>query len=46
MPTGDLTFIRVISKRKRTDAGLYQCVAVNRVGKAVSRNATLQVGGK
>jgi len=46
MPSGNLTFIRVIQKKKKTDTGKYQCVAVNRAGKAMSNTANLIVGGK
>lgn len=45
MPKGDLTFIRVVHNRRRSDSGIYQCVATNRHGIVYSRNATLQVGG-
>lgn len=46
MPSGNLTFIRVIQKKKKTDTGKYQCVAENRAGKTTSREAELFVGGK
>ena len=45
MPSGNLTFIRVIQKKRRSDSGKYQCVAVNTAGKAISNTATLIVGG-
>lgn len=45
MPSGNLTFIRVIQKKRRTDSGQYQCVAVNKVGETKSKAATLLVGG-
>ncbi|EDO35239.1 predicted protein, partial [Nematostella vectensis] len=46
MPNGDLTFLRVINKKRKSDSGVYQCVAENSAGKAFSKNATLEVGGK
>lgn len=45
MPSGALTFIRAIQKKRKTDSGKYQCVAVNRAGKVTSKAATLLVGG-
>ena len=46
MPGGDLTFLRVVHKRRKSDTGIYQCVATNKHGTVFSRNATLRVGSK
>ena len=46
MPDGSLYFVRVTRNRKRTDAGVYQCVASNKHGTVYSKNASLTVGSK
>ena len=46
MDEGTLHFLRVTRGRKRTDAGIYQCVASNIHGTVKSKNASLIVGSK
>ena len=46
MDDGSLHFVRVTRNRKRTHAGIYQCVASNSHGTARSRNASLIVGSE
>ena len=43
---GTLHFMRVTRGRRRTDAGVYQCVASNTHGTVYSKNASLIVGSK
>nr|XP_040038202.1 roundabout homolog 2-like isoform X2 [Gasterosteus aculeatus aculeatus] len=44
LPSGSLFFLRIIhGRRSKPDDGSYVCVARNYVGKAVSRNASLEV---
>ncbi|XP_078673778.1 roundabout homolog 1-like isoform X24 [Branchiostoma floridae x Branchiostoma belcheri] len=44
LPSGSLFFLRIIhGRRSKPDAGRYQCVATNYLGRAVSNNATLEV---
>lgn len=46
LPTGSLFFLHVIQNKKDPDTGTYWCVARNEVGKATSRNATLNYACK
>lgn len=46
MDDGSLHFVRVTRNRKRTHAGIYQCVASNSHGTTRSRNASLIVGSE
>ena len=46
MDDGSLHFVRVTRNRKRTHAGIYQCVASNSYGTTSSRNASLIVGSE
>ena len=46
MNDGTLHFLRVTRGRKRTDTGIYQCVASNRHGTVYSKNASLIVGSE
>lgn len=46
MADGSLHFFRVTRNRKRTHAGIYQCVASNSYGTVRSRNASLIVGSE
>ena len=46
LSSGTLHFLRVIRGRKRTDTGIYHCVASNRYGTVYSKNASLIVGCK
>lgn len=46
LPAGNLFFLKVVHGRKESDGGVYWCEAVNALGKARSRNATLTVAGK
>ena len=46
MNDGSLHFVRVTRNRKRTHAGIYQCVASNSYGTTRSRNASLIVGSE
>lgn len=47
LPEGNLYFMRTVSnKRRRSDSGTYQCVAINRYGTARSQKATLLIGSK
>ena len=39
---GELLFIRIDNKGEWPNTGTYQCVARNAVGRAISRNATVQ----
>jgi len=43
LPTGSLFFLNVRQNKKEQDSGIYWCEAANSVGKARSRNATLEV---
>lgn len=46
LSSGTLHFLRVTRGRKRTDSGIYQCVASNRYGTVYSKNASFVVGCK
>lgn len=44
LPGGSLHFVRVVRARRRTDVGIYQCVASNDHGTAYSKNVSLSIG--
>jgi hypothetical protein len=43
---GKLFFLSVHNQKDKSDAGVYYCNATNRLGSAISRNATLKIAGK
>ncbi|GFQ70715.1 roundabout homolog 2 [Trichonephila clavata] len=46
LPRGSLFFLHVIHTKREQDTGTYWCLATNEIGKAKSRNATLEVAGE
>lgn len=46
LPDGALFFLRLNQKKGKSDEGVYNCVARNHLGVAVSKNASLYVAGK
>uniref|UniRef100_A0A670Z288 Ig-like domain-containing protein n=1 Tax=Pseudonaja textilis TaxID=8673 RepID=A0A670Z288_PSETE len=46
LPDGSLFFLRLSQEKGKSDEGVYHCLARNRLGKAMSKNASLYLEGK
>ncbi|KAL8173791.1 UNVERIFIED_CONTAM: hypothetical protein K2H54_025490 [Gekko kuhli] len=46
LPDGSLFFLQLSQKKGKSDEGVYNCVARNHLGTAMSKNASLYVAGK
>ena len=46
LPDGNLHFLRTVSSKRKTDNGVYQCKARNRLGTVYSKNASFLVASE